>query len=210
LKLSLFDHFINSFRFWLKGEVIEETLWIVSCLIFSQERFACDKGSHLVVAIHFEYIIDHELEKCFWRRFVVDVYYLLTLLTYRRNQLVFELVSRIINDQWCINDQENIRRWLRIFVNDSRFYFVQKIVNIVIENNVGSQMSNVNVRSLFSFSSFFYLWCAFRTWYDLFKSKSDLAHVILTCEITTIRASKEVKITMQLNHVVVFKLDISI
>ncbi len=99
LKLSLFDHFIDSLRFWLKGKATKWTLEIVFRLIFPQERFACGKISHLVVAVHFEYMIDHGLKKCPWRRFVVDVYYLPTLPTYRRNQLVLELESRTVDGQ---------------------------------------------------------------------------------------------------------------
>jgi len=53
LKLSLFDYFIDSIRFWLKGEAIGETLGTASRLIFPQGRFSCGKVSHPEVAVHF-------------------------------------------------------------------------------------------------------------------------------------------------------------
>ena len=84
--------------------------------------------------------------KCPRGRIVVDMYHLSTIPTYRRNQFVLELVRRTVDGQWCTDDQEDIRRWVCVFVDHRRFCLAQRIVNVVVEDNVGSQISNVDVR----------------------------------------------------------------
>lgn len=80
----------------------------------------------------------------------------------------------------------------------------------MVKDNIGSQMSNIDIRSPSPSPPFFYLRRAFRIFYSLSRSKSGLAYAILAYEIAVIRAPEGLKVAMQLDYVAVFGLDISI